>query len=221
MATHPTKAVAGAKPAGSERKYDRAAVMTEICERTVSGETLLHICKSDGMPAVSTVFSWLAGDVTLSEPYTRARTARADVWAEELIEIADDSADDFIEHETPDGGTEKRLDSEHVQRSKLRVAARQWVIAKHSPQRYGGLDTFPSWFRLVDKFLPPVFLASKDRSASLAFRIGPAFRSGRIFPTCLAFQASPVVTPVTNWARLFSSWQAKGTRPRNAMKLLS
>ena len=111
--------------------------MTEICERTVSGETLLHICKSDGMPAVSTVFSWLAGDVTLSEPYTRARTARADVWAEELIEIADDSADDFIEHETPDGGTEKRLDSEHVQRSKLRVAARQWVIAKHSPQRYG------------------------------------------------------------------------------------
>ena len=137
MATHATKAVPGAKPAGSERKYDREAVMAEICERTVSGETLLHICKSDGMPGVSTVFGWLANDVILSEHYTRARTARGDVWAEEIIQIADDSADDFIEHETPDGRIEKRLDSEHVQRSKLRVAARQWVIAKHSPQRYG------------------------------------------------------------------------------------
>lgn len=62
----------------------------------------------------------------------------ADVWFEEIVDIADDSSRDMVER--PDGS--KALDSEHVQRSKLRVDARKWAASKLAPKKYGDrLDT--------------------------------------------------------------------------------
>lgn len=38
---------------------ERVRIQSEICERIANGESLIKICKSDGMPRKNTVLSWL------------------------------------------------------------------------------------------------------------------------------------------------------------------
>ena len=40
-----------------------------ICARMGEGESLRSICRDDAMPALSTVFRWLAGDREFQEQY--------------------------------------------------------------------------------------------------------------------------------------------------------
>lgn len=77
------------------------------------------------MPHPGTICRWLAdprNDV-FREQYARAREAQAEFYADELIDIADDS-----------GTASKPVD---VNRSRLRVDARKWVAAKLLPRKYG------------------------------------------------------------------------------------
>jgi hypothetical protein len=54
--------------------------------------------------------------------------------ADELLEIADDATNDFVERQNKDGHTSKVFDAEHVQRSRLRVEARKWLLSKALPK---------------------------------------------------------------------------------------
>ena len=60
---------------------------------------------------------------------------QAEHWAEEIIEIADDSKNDFVEKE---GHT--ALNSENINRSRLRVDTRKWLMARLAPKKYGDKD---------------------------------------------------------------------------------
>tara|TARA_R110000782_G_C14621485_1_gene393301 strand:- start:215 stop:658 length:444 start_codon:yes stop_codon:yes gene_type:complete len=77
-------------------------------------------------------YDWIEKDLELQQQYARAIICRADVYFDEIIEIADDSSGDVINTEE---GT--RMDSEFVQRSKLRVDARKWAVSKMNPKKYG------------------------------------------------------------------------------------
>lgn len=85
------------------------------------------------MPAKSSVFLWLSKDKGFSDQYARAMESRTEVLAEEILEIADESAADFTE--TEDGKTV--FNGEAVQRSKLRVDTRKWLMSKMAPKKYG------------------------------------------------------------------------------------
>src|SRR3954451_6383604 len=63
---------------------------------------------------------------------TCAREAQADRFANEIIEIADDTSGDWVER---DGVVV--ADHEHIQRSKLRVDTRKWLMARMVPKKYG------------------------------------------------------------------------------------
>ena len=65
--------------------------------------------------------------------YTRAREVQAEIMAEEIIAIADDSAGDI----TIDEDGREIVNHEAIQRSRLRVDARKWVAAKLLPRKYG------------------------------------------------------------------------------------
>lgn len=108
-------------------------VFDAICERIADGESLRTICDSDDMPNKASVFRWLSGDQKLSDQYTRAREAQADSFFEDCLDIADDASRDFVE----DGEGGKRLNSEHVQRSRLRIDTRKWMAGKMRPKKYG------------------------------------------------------------------------------------
>lgn len=108
-----------------------------ICEQLALGNSMRTVCAADDMPAMSTVFKWLREDTKFSEQYARAKQESADYMAEELLEIADDGTNDYIEKERPDGSTYEALNSEHVQRSRLRVDTRKWLMSKMKPKKYG------------------------------------------------------------------------------------
>jgi hypothetical protein len=66
-----------------------------------------------------------------------AREARAHRYADEVIVIADDASRDYIEFETPTGRIRREPNHELVQRSRLRVDVRKFLMEKWAPGRYG------------------------------------------------------------------------------------
>lgn len=121
----------GPKPGQlSEYTPERAR---RICDEIASGISLRTICAQEGMPACSTVFLWLTKHPEFSEQYARAREAQADTMAEDILEIADDGRNDWVK--TQEGGD--AYNGDHVQRSKLRVDARKWLMSKMAPKKYG------------------------------------------------------------------------------------
>jgi Bacteriophage Sf6, terminase small subunit-like len=76
-------------------------------------------------------------DEAFSQQYARAKQRQADRFAEELLEIADEGRNDWIERELPGGSTLRVADHEHIQRSRLRVDTRKWLMSKMLPKKYG------------------------------------------------------------------------------------
>lgn len=108
-----------------------------ICQRLAEGESLRAICRDEIMPAKSTVLAWcLDSKHPFSDQYARARDIQADTLADELLEIADDGTNDWVEKETRNGSM-ILCDHEHIQRSRLRVDTRKWIASKLKPKRYG------------------------------------------------------------------------------------
>jgi hypothetical protein len=48
-------------------------LVTLICAKMGEGESVRSICRDDDMPALSTVFRWLAAHPEFQEQYARAR----------------------------------------------------------------------------------------------------------------------------------------------------
>ena len=108
-----------------------------ICERLASGHSLREICRAEDMPHISTVFRWMEANEGFRERYARAREAQAHNMADELLEIADDARNDWMDRAKEDGTVDTVLNSEHVQRSRLRVDSRKWLLSKMLPKVYG------------------------------------------------------------------------------------
>jgi hypothetical protein len=70
------------------------------------------------------------------QQYARAKEAQADAFAEEMLDIADDGTNDWMTKRF--GETEVEMPNPEVlQRSKLRVDTRKWLMSKLQPKKYG------------------------------------------------------------------------------------
>ncbi len=127
---------------GRPTKYSKELVET-ICEQIARGQGLKSICASDAMPTDRTVYRWLRmkEHTEFRHMYARAREDQQDHWADEIIEIADDATNDWMERETRSGNTIIIVDSDHINRSRLRVDTRKWLMAKLMPRKYGDFKT--------------------------------------------------------------------------------
>ena len=107
----------------------------EICDRMTCGESIRSITgNSAHLPASSTVYLWIARDTCgFSERYVKAFNSRAVKLAEDILDIADDSSRDVVVRED---GTES-ANSEFINRSRLRVDSRKWLLSKMSHTRFG------------------------------------------------------------------------------------
>jgi hypothetical protein len=108
-----------------------------ICERIANGESLRSICANDDMPSQVSVFRWLAAREEFCKQYALAREAQADALFDEMLDIADDGRNDWMATKDDEGETGWRANSEHIQRSKLRLDARKWMASKLQPKKYG------------------------------------------------------------------------------------
>lgn len=91
------------------------------------------------MPAPSTIINWVMENREgFSERYAKAKDVAAQILAEEIIEIADDNSRDEIPI-LDDAGNEigTKANAEFINRSRLRVDTRKWVLSKLLPKKYG------------------------------------------------------------------------------------
>tara|TARA_R110000744_G_scaffold246942_1_gene363473 strand:- start:36140 stop:36655 length:516 start_codon:yes stop_codon:yes gene_type:complete len=108
-----------------------------ICERLAGGESMRSIGRDESMPAVRTMFRWLREKEEFKHQYEIAKEESADGLVEEMLEIADESSNDYMDKLMKNGETVRVLDAEHVQRSRLRIDVRKWSASKLKPKKYG------------------------------------------------------------------------------------
>jgi hypothetical protein len=129
------------KPNGRPSEYN-PDVGSAICERIASGESLKSVCRDEGMPAHTTVLRWALTNPDFRNQYATAREMQAEILADELLEIADDGRNDWMEKQDQNGAmTGWRENGEAMRRSQLRIETRKWVAAKLLPKRWGDKTT--------------------------------------------------------------------------------
>lgn len=138
----PKKPAAKTKRIKKPRKIGRPTKFTQklgdiICEQLALGMSMRKVCASDDIPSMQTVFSWLRTNKEFLEQYTRAKQESADAMAEDLLDIADDGTNDWMTREGKDGSEYEVVNSEVLQRSRLRIEARKWLMGKYKPKKYG------------------------------------------------------------------------------------
>ncbi|UZD70884.1 terminase small subunit protein [Brucella sp. JSBI001] len=114
------------------------ALADAICERIADGDSLRTICGEEGFPARSTVFKWLSQNSAFADQYAHAREAQADAIFDDILEIADDGQNDWMEKHSRDGeAIGWQENGEALRRSQLRIDARKWMAGKLRPKKYG------------------------------------------------------------------------------------
>ena len=125
-----------------------------ICDRIAEGFTLREIANELGC-APSAVVGWANRDPEFAERYARALEVRMELYADEIIEIAEDSRNDWVTRQ--DKGQEyQALNDEHIKRTQLRIDARKWLMSKLAPKKYGeriqaDLNVRVSWESLIQQ----------------------------------------------------------------------
>lgn len=112
--------------------YDKEKIFPLILAEIEEGASLRSILRRDDMPNQNTFFEWIDKDEEKAKQYVRATEKRADSIFEDILLIADETSKDTI---ITDKG--EAPNSEWMQRSRLRVDARKWMLGKMQPKKYG------------------------------------------------------------------------------------
>ena len=131
MATHvspgPSQQVAAAQH--RRRKPDERDALADavVDSMAIDGLSCVKSCDAVGVP-IGSFLRWVSEDADLAERYTRAREVLIERMAAETLVIAD----------APVGMTERgTTDSGAVQKQRLQVDTRKWMLSKLAPKRYG------------------------------------------------------------------------------------
>lgn len=108
------------RPVGRPKKYTEDTA-EKILSMLACGVSLESVCMMEDMPAQSTVYKWLAESKEFSERYAHAREMQADLYAGQIIQIADDC----------------EPESSAVAKARLQIDARKWKASKLAPKKYG------------------------------------------------------------------------------------
>jgi hypothetical protein len=123
MATKkPTKAV---KPKTTPNKDQ---IIEKVLEgMAVHGLSCFKACQAAGVPN-STFMLWVGSDHSLAERYAQARDDLIERMAQELLDLSDKDVE--MSH---DG----KKDWAAIQKHKLQVDTRKWLLSKLAPKKYG------------------------------------------------------------------------------------
>lgn len=116
--------MAGRRRPVEERNALADAILDLMATEANSGYTA---CRAMGVP-LPTFLLWCDQDKSLAERYARAREEMIERIASQTIDIADEPVG------TTDNGS---TDSGAVQKQKLQVDTRKWLLSKLAPKRYG------------------------------------------------------------------------------------
>lgn len=89
------------------------------------------------MPSDVTIYRWAAENPEFQSLYARAREHYVIVLGEEIVSISDDETKDSIEVTDAKGNTYVQANHAAVQRARLKVDTRKWLMSKLLPKQYG------------------------------------------------------------------------------------
>jgi hypothetical protein len=89
------------------------------------------------MPHKSTVLRWLREKPQLRDQYVLARDDLMEYWASDILEIADDGTQDTIPGLNKYGDEVMVPNHANVQRDRLRIDSRKWLLSRLKPKVYG------------------------------------------------------------------------------------
>ena len=104
-------------------------------------KSLESICKEiESAPSARTVYRMLEADEALCQRYTRAKESQLQVLADQLVDLAD--TDRICEKVTikADGSREVVI-LDQVERTKVQIDTRKWLLSKLNPKKYGDKST--------------------------------------------------------------------------------
>jgi hypothetical protein len=108
-------------------KEDKERISTEVLHEMRGGLSAFKACKAAGVNQ-STFNDWLNVDPALAAEYARAREDLIERIACEVLELSDADVG-----EQPDG----KKDWAAVQKHKLQVDSRKWLLSKLAPKKFG------------------------------------------------------------------------------------
>lgn len=97
------------------------------------------------MPDAKTIFTWLKERPEFLAQYARAKEIQMEFYADEIKDISDDESRDFQVEEVYDnaGNVLRRItrsDNTAVNRARLRVDSRKWLMSKLAPKKFGDVQ---------------------------------------------------------------------------------
>ena len=114
-----------AKRLGRPPKYT-PELAAEVLRRIAAGESLSAVCRDKHLPSRAIVNGWVIGErgapPSFRAAYARAKAARVEVLADEIISLADEA---------------RGCDNAEVQACRLQVDARKWSLARMAPKEWG------------------------------------------------------------------------------------
>lgn len=110
--------MSNAKPKMGRPTIYSEELITEFLYRIAKGRSVASVCTDDDMPHRATIYEWLAQNPDFSDRYARASEQRADHYFDEMLDIADRALPD------------------EVQKAKLQIDTRKWVLARMNPKKY-------------------------------------------------------------------------------------
>lgn len=115
------------------KKNKMEKIFNSICIKIEKGKPLRQILKEKNMPSTQTFYKWLEESEDKSKRYARACETRSDILFEEILEIADKQDQDITI--TAEGN--EITNHNVINRSRLMVDARKWILSKMNPKKYG------------------------------------------------------------------------------------
>lgn len=96
-------------------------IAAKFCAAIADGKTIRSVCKQAGMPSKASVFRWLREHPEFERMYEIATDERADMFADEMVGIADAC----------------KKDADSIRKARLQVYARERQLQLTKPRKYG------------------------------------------------------------------------------------
>lgn len=116
---------------------DKEKAIDHLLKEMEKGRSFRAIVREDKdklrLPARNVFYDWMRKDKELPNRYALARELQADALFDELLDIADDGRNDTY---VSDDGV-ALTNHEVLQRSRLRIDTRKWILSKMVPKTYG------------------------------------------------------------------------------------
>lgn len=127
------------KKIGRPTKYtpemaERICELVATCEIGYNRLSEIYV----DIPDRVTVNIWRRKYPEFRSMYAQAKSEQIENIIEEILDIADDATNDYMEYiDKKTGCLSWQLNGEHVQRSRVRIDTRKWLASKLVPRIYG------------------------------------------------------------------------------------